>query len=163
MYVILNVVGGGARKKAKPKFLFPSRSHEKNLSLVVSDSSGRTSSDSIPLAVDLVVAADEGTNDSEAESQLNFLDEESELLGNHMVQFELAHKQDIIGPLMVESPNCFLEKSNQHGSSEVVCLISINSFLSWICILGLIYKECRISSKIEKECMISKGIRWLSF
>ncbi|KAL8530873.1 hypothetical protein ACS0TY_007777 [Phlomoides rotata] len=110
--------GGGARKKAKPKFLFPSRSHEKNLSLVVSDSSGRTSSDSIPLAVEMVVASDEDTDDSEAESQLNFHDEESELLGNHIVPFELAHKQDIRWP-MVESVNCFLEKNNQQGSSEV--------------------------------------------
>lgn len=127
MYIILiiNIVGGGGKRKAKAKFSFPCHSDKTDLSLVVSDSNGETSSDNIHIADVIGAAADDEMQDNMADSQLNIHDK-------RVLPFEMAHKNEARRHSMAEIISGFLEKSDsQKGSSKLVSSLSYQLFF-WI-------------------------------
>ncbi|KAK6127403.1 hypothetical protein DH2020_038846 [Rehmannia glutinosa] len=65
--------GGGSKQKSKPKFLFRLRSRKEDLSLVVDDRNGKTSSEDSPPPDEIGAAADEDMDEYIAESQLIFV------------------------------------------------------------------------------------------
>ncbi|KAK6115030.1 hypothetical protein DH2020_007299 [Rehmannia glutinosa] len=120
MYQIRNAAGGGSKQKSKPKFLFRLRSRKEDLSLVVDDRNGKTSSEDSPPPDEIGAAADEDMDEYIAESQLIFRDQEFEQPENGTVPFELAQKHDFKEHSMAEFLDCFNESSNlQQGSSEL--------------------------------------------
>lgn len=127
MYIILiiNIVGGGGKRKAKAKFSFPCHPDKTDLSLVVSDSNGETSSDNIHIADVIGAAADDEMQDNMADSQLNIHDK-------RVLPFEMAHKNEARRHSMAEIISGFLEKSDpQKGSSKLVSSLSYQLFF-WI-------------------------------
>lgn len=111
--LIINIVGGGGKRKAKVKFSFPCHS-DKPESLVVSDSNGETSSDNVHISDEIGAAADDEMHDNLADSQVNIHDK-------RVLPFEIAHKHEARGHSMADIISGFLEKSDpQEGSSKLV-------------------------------------------
>lgn len=126
MYIILiiNIVGGCGKRKAKAKFSFPCHS-DKPESLVVSDSNGETSSDNVHISDEIGAAADDETQDNLADSQVSIHDK-------RILPFEIAHKHEGRGHSMADIISGFLEKSDpQQGSSKLVSSLFYELFF-WI-------------------------------
>lgn len=144
LYLIINNVGGGGRRKAKVKFSFPCHSDKPDLSLVVSDSDGGTSSDKILIADEIGDVADDEMHNNMADSQLN-------IHNKHILPFEMPHNHETRGHSMAEILGGFLERSDlQEESSKLVSLSSINLspgstvYIQW-------YMEIRRSRKEEES------------
>lgn len=114
-YLIINIVGGGGRRKAKAKFSFPCHSDKKDLSLAASDSNKRIASDNIAIADEIGAATDDEMD--------NFM---ADWHDNQIPPSKQGHEHDTRGHSMAEILSGYLKKNDlQEGSSELVSLFSI--------------------------------------
>lgn len=144
LYLIINIVGGGGRRKAKAKFSFPCHSDKTDLFLVVSDSDGGTSSDNIIEANEIGAVADDEMHNNMADSQLNIHDK-------RILPFELAHKHDTGGHSMAEVLGGYLERSDLQVESSKLVSLSSKNFFPRSTMYSQLYKECRQLRKEEES------------